>query len=58
MPKISWRKLSWIALNPQNSQKFSPSKVSRYTVFIPRAFSQDHFLRKLALLKITRCMAT
>ena len=31
-PQILQRKLSHIATNPQNSQKFSPSKVSRYTV--------------------------
>jgi len=31
-PQISWRNLSQIATKPQNSRKFSPSKVSRYTV--------------------------
>ena len=33
-PQISWRKLLWIASKPQNLQKFSPSKVSHYTVRI------------------------
>ena len=31
-PPILWRKLSWIAVKPQISRKFSPSKVSRYMV--------------------------
>ena len=31
-PQISRRKLSRMALKPRNPQKFSPSKVSRYTV--------------------------
>ena len=31
-PPILWRKLSRIAKKPQNSRKFSPSKVFRYTV--------------------------
>ena len=31
-PQISQRKLSRIATKPQNSRKFSPSKVFRYTV--------------------------
>ena len=40
MPKdttlqISWRKLSCIAAKPRNLQKFSPSKVFRYTVQVP-----------------------
>ena len=33
-PKISWRKLSRMALKLRNSRKFSPSKVSHYTVHI------------------------
>ena len=33
MPRISWRKLSRMAEKSRNSWKFSPSKVSRYTVF-------------------------
>ena len=33
MPQILGRKLSWMALKPQNLRKFSPSKVSRYTVY-------------------------
>ena len=32
MPKISWRKLLWVAVKSWNSWRFSPSKVSRYTV--------------------------
>ena len=32
MPPILQRKLSQIATKPRNSQKFSPLKVSRYTV--------------------------
>ena len=32
MPKVSWRKLSRMALEPRNLRKFSPLKVSRYTV--------------------------
>ena len=31
-PQIPQRKISRIALKPRNPQKFSPSKVSRYTV--------------------------
>ena len=31
-PPILWRKLSQITTKPRNSQKFSPSKVFRYTV--------------------------
>ena len=31
-PQISWRKLSWIDTKPRNLRKFSPSKVSHYTV--------------------------
>jgi len=31
-PQILWRKLSQIATKPRNSRKFSPSKVSRYTL--------------------------
>ena len=30
--QISWRKISQIAAKPQNSRKFLPLKVSRYTV--------------------------
>ena len=32
-PQISWRKISQTATKPRNSQRFSPSKVSRYTVY-------------------------
>ena len=32
-PQISWRKRLWIATKLRNSWKFSPSKVSRYTVW-------------------------
>ena len=32
-PQILQRKLSRIAIKPRNSQKFSPSKASRYMVF-------------------------
>ncbi len=34
MPKISWRKFSRMAVKSRTSWKFSPSKVSRYTVLL------------------------
>ena len=34
-PQILWRKLSQIATKLWNSRKFSPLKVSRYTVIVP-----------------------
>ena len=32
---FSWRNFSWMVLDPRNPRKFSPSKVSRYTVLSP-----------------------
>ncbi len=31
MPKVSWRKLSWMDCTPRNSWKFSPLKASCFT---------------------------
>ena len=64
--KQSWRKLSLIGTRQRNSQKCSPSKVSRYTVYpslpfgviditfkqLPSLFSKLLYQRRLLILKI------
>ena len=50
MTQISLRKLSCIATKPQNLQKFSPSKVSRYTVNIRLSQLQLKYLYSYTLV--------
>ena len=54
MPKISWRKLLWVAVKSRNSWKFSPSKVSHYIV----VFTSNRAQSSLDLISFTSWCAS